>query len=466
MILGATLIAGLSLSQWPLETVGVFILIAGIAALTGAPKPVAAAFLGFLVIQDPLILLAGGDETAVGLIVKRADEVLLLVYAASAILFTRRIHALIRDRQLVLAIGGCFAGMLLSSYVQGVELLPAVVDLVLFSKPFLLLTIGVSLAPTDETTRRLRNPVLVTMLCIVLFAIVFMLFPQLQDSYIGQFRAPDERVGIVSAQGFFDGPGPYSWFCAVTFALAYAAYLSFGRKPYLVAAAISALFVLLSWRRKSIAGLAIMLFVAVMVGGDGSRRRLRAVVATGLLVLSGAIVLAPYFGHVVSYTVREYGGFDPLSNARLALHYTSLLIARDHFPLGTGLASFGSYASRLYYSPTYVAYGISNIWGLSPQFSGFITDTFWPMVLGEGGVFTLVCYVMFLSFIGRTAWNAARSPQTTVERRFLAIFVLFVLVGSLLESTSSHIYDATMQSALVMIPAGALWSLEHYSNTG
>jgi hypothetical protein len=218
----------------------------------------------------------------------------------------------------------------------------------------------------------------------------------------------------------------------------------------------------LSWRRKSIAGLAIMLFIAVIVGSDGQRRRLRAVAATALLLLSAGIVLAPYFGQVVSYTVREYGGFDPLSNARLALHYTSVLIARDHFPLGAGLASFGSYASRLYYSPTYVAYGLSNIWGLSPQFSGFITDTFWPMVLGEGGVLTLACYGTFLFLLLRAAWGAARSPDSTSERRFLALFVLFVLMGSLLESTSSHIYDATMQSALVMMPAGALWSLVRF----
>jgi hypothetical protein len=339
--------------------------------------------------------------------------------------------------------------------------MPALVDLLLFSKPFLLLAIGASLAPSDAETRSLRTPALVTMLCVVMFAVVFMIVPQWQDAYIGAFRAPDERVGIISAQGFFDGPGPYSWFCAVTFAFAYAAYLATGRRPYLVASMVSALFVLLSWRRKSIAGVLFMLFVAVLIGGVGDRRRLRAVAATALLLLSGTIVLAPYFGQVVAYTVREYGGVDPLSNARLALHYTSLLIARDHFPLGTGLASFGSYASRLYYSQTYVDYGLSSIWGLSPQFSGFVTDTFWPMVLGEGGVVTLVCYGLFLMFLVQTAWRSARSPETTTDRRFLSIFVLFVLAGSLLESTSSHIYDATMQSALVMIPSGALWSLIH-----
>jgi O-antigen ligase len=133
-----------------------------------------------------------------------------------------------------------------------------------------------------------------------------------------------------------------------------------------------------------------------------------------------------------------------------------MLIARDYFPLGTGLASFGSHASRIYYSSVYFEYGLSNVWGLSPQFSGFITDTFWPMVVGEGGVVSLISYVCFLGVLIRVAWQTAKDRLVTPELRFFGLFVLFVLVGSLLESTSSHIYDATMQSSFVMIPAGAL----------
>jgi hypothetical protein len=321
------------------------------------------------------------------------------------------------------------------------------------------LLIGASLGLTGLSIRRITPPVLAAMLVVVAFALVFMLFPQLQDAYIGDFRAPDERVGIVSAQGFFDGPGPYSWFCAVSFAFSYAAYLLYKKKLFLVASIVNSIFLVLAWRRKSIAGLFVMLFVAVLLRDVAGRRRLRAVTALALLLAGAGTILAPYLGQVVSYTVREYGGFDPFVNARLALHYTSLLIARDHFPFGTGLATFGSHASRIYYSQTYVEYGISHIWGLSPQFSAFITDTFWPMVFGEGGVVTFVAYVAFLSILIRSAWRVARSSHASIDERFFATFVLFVLVGSLLESTSSHIYDSTMQSALVMIPAGMLLSM-------
>jgi hypothetical protein len=296
---------------------------------------------------------------------------------------------------------------------------------------------------------------------VVVFAVLFMLFPDLQDSFIGDFRAPDQRVGIISAQGFFDGPGPYSWFCAATFAFAYAAYLVFARNRYLIASLTSAIFLVLSWRRKSIAGLLAMLVVAVLLrDSPGERRRLRAVLALFLLAAGAATILAPYFGAVIAYTNHEYGGLDPFSNARVALHYTAVLIARDRFPFGTGLATFGSHASRIYYSDTYVQYGLSNIWGLSPEFSGFITDTFWPMVLGEGGAITLISYSVFLIVLFRVSWQLARSNRSGDEIRFFATFALFALAASLLESTSSHIYDATMQSALVMIPAGMLLAFD------
>src|SRR6185436_21024610 len=109
-----------------------------------------------------------------------------------------------------------------------------------------------------------------------------------------------------------------------------------------------------------------------------------------------------------SITMTEYGGDNPYENARSALYHTSILIARDHFPLGTGLATFGSHASKLFYSRVYSDYGISEVYGLSPRDSNFITDTFWPMVAGEGGVICLLAYAGFFWLLLAASWRAAR----------------------------------------------------------
>jgi O-antigen ligase len=296
------------------------------------------------------------------------------------------------------------------------------------------------------------------MLFVVLFAIVFLAVPGLQEKYLGAFRVADERIGMLSAQGFFDGPGPYSWFCAATFAVGYAAYLAFGRTLYLSTAIIAALFAVLSWRRKSMGGIVAMVILAacMQIGRDPASRR-RAVTVLALALVVGLTILAPVLTALWQFTVHEYGG-DPNSLARVALHYTSIEIARDHFPFGTGLASFGSYASSVYYSDVYGEYGLTKVWGLSPAYPAYITDTFWPMVLGQGGVVSLVPYLLIFGVLFRTFWSAAGKPTASQEDRFLAICGMFLILGSLLESTSSHIYDTSVQSALVMIPAGIAWA--------
>jgi hypothetical protein len=328
----------------------------------------------------------------------------------------------------------------------------------LFSKPFLLFAIGISLVLDPKEIVQGLRPTLLLMLGVILFALVFIAFPALQDSYIGDVRGPDIRLGLVSAQGFFDGPGPYSWFCAATFAVAYAAFLAFGEKFYLYAAGISGFFTFAAWRRKSILGIVAMLALAAFINGRlTSRNRLRAVIVVSLVALLAVTFLAPYLAGLWDVTVQEYAT-DPHRVARFALHEAAVSIAIDHFPFGTGLASFGSHASRVYYSDVYYRYGLSQIWGLSPDFPEFITDTFWPMIIGEGGVTGFVGYLCFFGILATGFWRAARRVDISREQRFLVLAAFFLLVGSIAESTSSHIYNSTMQSALVMVPIGICWS--------
>jgi len=357
------------------------------------------------------------------------------------------------------AIAGCFVGLLLSSIPPLSGLVPAAVDLALFSKPFFLFAIGVSLVPEDAEIEHSLRSLLIVMLVVVSFGVVFLVAPQLQDAYIGALRSRDERLGFLSAQGFFIGPGTYSWFAAATFAIAYAAYMAYSRAIYLISTLIAAGFVILSWRRKSILAVLTILLVSLLVRTSrGSRGRAFAVV--GLSIVIVFTLLAPHAAGLWRITVAEYGSDDPNANARSALYYTSFLIARDHFPFGTGLASFGSHASKLYYSAVYQDYGISGVYGLSPGDASFITDTFWPMVLGEGGLVCFLAYAGFFWLLLAASWRAARRVGRNATDSFVALTALFVLVASLIESTASHIYGSALQAALVMIPAGILWERE------
>lgn len=85
------------------------------------------------------------------------------------------------------------------------------------------------------------------------------------------------------------------------------------------------------------------------------------------------------------------------SSARLALLTTAVQIAKDYFPIGVGFAAFGSTYSAEFYSPIYALYGINNIYGLRISNTSFISDSFWPMILGQTGIIGLLCiiYVLF-----------------------------------------------------------------------
>lgn len=86
--------------------------------------------------------------------------------------------------------------------------------------------------------------------------------------------------------------------------------------------------------------------------------------------------------------------------ARGALTVTSVLVAKNHFPVGGGFASFGSYYSAVYYSPLYSLYGIDKVYGIEPQRYMFISDTFWPMILGQFGFLGFIAYgVSILSIL-------------------------------------------------------------------
>lgn len=96
----------------------------------------------------------------------------------------------------------------------------------------------------------------------------------------------------------------------------------------------------------------------------------------------------------LSWEQIEYYFFSSIQNdsARYQLLVKSIQVANDHFPFGGGFATYASYYSAVYYSPFYERYGLSTVNGLRPDGGAFISDSFWPMILGQFGWLGLICY--------------------------------------------------------------------------
>jgi hypothetical protein len=70
-----------------------------------------------------------------------------------------------------------------------------------------------------------------------------------------------------------------------------------------------------------------------------------------------------------------------------------------------------------------------------------VTDTFWPMILGETGVLGLLGALLFLGAVGARLWRAATADGDPVIHAF-ALGALLVYVEALVRSLTSAVFVA------------------------
>lgn len=122
--------------------------------------------------------------------------------------------------------------------------------------------------------------------------------------------------------------------------------------------------------------------------------------------------------------------------SRPAMMLTSGHILYDYFPFGSGLASFGTYASGEYYSAIYEAYGIDKLWGISRNESFFICDAFYPS-LAQFGVIGVILYITFWVSILYKGYHYI-STDNQKQWIMLLLSFLFFLIEGVADTTFTH----------------------------
>jgi len=149
-----------------------------------------------------------------------------------------------------------------------------------------------------------------------------------------------------------------------------------------------------------------------------SYRYFRKFVTVGLIIAT-----------VVSFLVakdRIISTFVDIEQARGVLLTTSIKIAKDYFPLGSGLGTFGSQASRINYSQVYYDYGLSGYYGLSPRFDFYITDSYWAMYIGENGFFIALLNLMVLVLLFMNSYRLNKG----IIGFFVSIPILYIIIST------------------------------------
>jgi len=282
-----------------------------------------------------------------------------------------------------------------------------------------------------------------------------------------------ERGGISVTRSVFLHPSLYGWLTVSASLFLYARFIVMRSWWAFPLALLFNVGTILSTRRTPLIGLVVALAVGLIsrVRGWPSARTLIIVwapVAAAVLVL--VLIFRPALARIYEYTMEEYSAprhiiaeiLSPKPDAdviaaahpRVALYVGSAAIGRDQFPLGAGLGRYGSHMSWEEYSPVYGQYGLDQVPGLQPTDGSAVTDTFWPMLLGETGIVGMIAYGVFIGVLLVELWQASGRAESLRHRAF-ALGALMLFIESIIGSSSSATYVAPPIAYFVFAAVGA-----------
>lgn len=148
--------------------------------------------------------------------------------------------------------------------------------------------------------------------------------------------------------------------------------------------------------------------------------------------------------------VLSQGSLEDLSEsfARPLLYITGGQILYDYFPFGSGMASFGSYASATSYSSLYFDYGLDKVWGLSPSYSEFICDAYYP-TLCQFGVVGICLFIYFWRWIIRGLNHQDSQLKQDFRHRYVISFGLLAFI--FIESVGSTFFIQATGAQVMML---------------
>ena len=183
-------------------------------------------------------------------------------------------------------------------------------------------------------------------------------------------------------------------------------------------------FVMYTTRRvKAMGAVACILLVYLFVFNKRHRINKKVRIFVGCIL--GLAVIAGLYQIIWYYFTLRY------ESARAVLTIAAPFIAVDHFPFGTGWGAYASAFSVEPYSPVYGIYGMSSVWGISQANHSFISDTYWPMILGQCGI------LGFAAFLGALVLFVRKALTLKTDKNAYAavlISLLYLLISSSSES--------------------------------
>lgn len=363
-------------------------------------------FVLYLMLFQPMFVK--NTQGVISLLFSYVDEFVTVAFACFALSrcvrgfkFNRTEIKLIAYIVLIL-----FSGFISSAINRCQQLLPIVVDAFTCSK-FMICLLGIEMLGFDSNFFYRRNRMLRIIVDILFILDAINIF------LVRLFPVAGVRFLIPAQKLMFKHPVDMADFLLIVMLiLTYNSKIKRNEPTMLLISAM----IVTTQRFKQMAVLAIIWLLYIYIAKGKMKSKLPLGI---LMVLVAFLIGGDMFGAYYSDT----------SSARFLLTKVSIEIATVKFPLGLGFASFGSSMSEKYYSQAYIQYGLNNIWGLGLYGNtSFISDTFWPTVLGQMGICGLVVIICFFVFmLKRTLLIYHDSYKFVVS----AVVLAYLLITSL-----------------------------------
>ena len=109
-------------------------------------------------------------------------------------------------------------------------------------------------------------------------------------------------------------------------------------------------------------------------------------------IFGSAIVFLIFYEKISDY-------FFNSEHPRFLLYFNSLYILIKFFPFGLGLSLYGTTIAANNYSPYYYQIGFDKRWGMNPQETFFLSDAYYPGIIGELGFIGLIFLILLILFM-------------------------------------------------------------------
>lgn len=249
-------------------------------------------------------------------------------------------------------------------------------------------------------------------------------------NYIFKIFPYEYRYGIMSNKLFYSHPTYLAAICIFIICT----FIFFFNKKNIKYIMLMCTIVISTLRMKAIAFLFVFAIIVLFVTKTNKR------ITFSKLTIIAIICL------LVAYNQIQFYFFKTEDSARSILLNTSFKIANDYFPIGTGFGTYASHFSAQSYSPVYSMYNIQNTYGLSKGNTIFISDSFWPMIIGQFGYIGLICYAIAIISILRKI-----QMEYKPEEKYKYIAKITALAYLVISSTSESAFVNPIAIPLAII---------------